>query len=208
MKKKMIDQINKYYTEKIIKYGTTPKGVDWNGYDSQNIRFKQLLKLINEEIQTNQNFNILDFGCGFGSLLTYLKKQSINMSYIGYDISDEMLKQARLIYPNEGQWINKLTNDLKVDYVIASGLFNVKQDQNLQEWEQYIINTLDLINSVAKKGFSFNILTSYSDKEFLKDHLYYASPEYYFKYCKLNYSKQVALLHDYNLYEFTLIIRK
>ena len=64
------------------------------------------------------------------------------------------------------------------------------------------------MNQISTKGFSFNVLTSYSDKEFMRDYLYYANPLDLFDYCKKNFSKQVALLHDYNLYEFTLLIRK
>ena len=33
--------------------------------------------------------------------------------------------------------------------------------------------------------------------------LYYADPRAFFDLCKRHYSKQVALLHDYGLYEFT-----
>ncbi|MBM3138043.1 MAG: class I SAM-dependent methyltransferase, partial [Chloroflexi bacterium] len=29
-----------------------------------------------------------------------------------------------------------------------------------------------------------------------------------FDYCKVNFSKNVALLHDYKLYDFTIIVRK
>jgi SAM-dependent methyltransferase len=205
--KKIIEEVNKYYTEKVLEHGPTPKGVDWNGEHSQQIRFKQLVSLINEE-ESYKNPSVLDFGCGFGSLLSYFKKNELNLDYIGYDISQEMLKQAKIIFPNDGSWISSLPDNLNVDYVIASGLFNVKQEQSQIEWENYIFNTLDLINKISIKGFSFNILSTYSDVEFMKNYLYYASPELFFKHCKLNYSKQVAILHDYDLYEFTLIIRK
>jgi hypothetical protein len=52
------------------------------------------------------------------------------------------------------------------------------------------------------------VLTKYSDKEYMKEYLYYADPLYLFDYCKKHFSKNVALLHDYNLYEFSIIVRK
>jgi hypothetical protein len=73
---------------------------------------------------------------------------------------------------------------------------------------QYILETLEKINALSVKGFSFNILTSYSDKEYMKDNLFYADPLFFFDYCKKNFSKNVSLLHDYDLYEFTLLIKK
>lgn len=42
----------------------------------------------------------------------------------------------------------------------------------------------------------------------MKEHLYYADPAELFDHCKRNYSRNVALLHDYGLYEFTVLVRK
>ena len=41
--------IEQYYSKKIIEYGPTPRGVDWNGVDSQIIRFEQISKVILEK---------------------------------------------------------------------------------------------------------------------------------------------------------------
>jgi len=42
----------------------------------------------------------------------------------------------------------------------------------------------------------------------MRPDLYYADPLFLFDFCKQNFSKNVALLHDYRLYDFTLIVRK
>ena len=42
----------------------------------------------------------------------------------------------------------------------------------------------------------------------MRPYLYYADPLFLFDYCKKKYSKSVALLHDYGLYEFTILVRK
>lgn len=202
--KDIIDEVNRYYTEKVQTYGATPRGVDWNGTESQELRFAQLLKMADRD----SSFSLLDYGCGFGSLYAYLQKDHVAPAYTGYDISEEMLSKARELFPGQGTWLNRIPEGFTADYVVASGLFNVKQDQPAGTWEAYMLETLDHMNAIAQKGFSFNVLTSYSDKEFMKDYLYYASPEKLFAHCKTKYSKQVALLHDYPLYEFTLIVRK
>jgi SAM-dependent methyltransferase len=202
----IIDDINKYYSEKIIAHGATPQGVDWNGLDSQENRFSQLMKLV--ESESTGRFSLLDFGCGYGSLLDYLKKLNKNTHYFGYDISEEMLKKAAENHSKKDVWLNKLDEHFKVDYVVASGLFNVKLNQNTQDWENYIVETLDYFDKISNKGFAFNILTSYSDKHFMKEYLYYASPENYFTICKTRYSKQICLLHDYGLFEFTILVKK
>ncbi len=207
MKSVILENIDKYYTSKIIEFGATPKGVDWNSLESQELRFS----ILSEIIEKKDDFSILDFGCGFGSMYDfYLKKDFSNFNYSGYDISEQMILEAknRHSIKNNLNWLTKLDNKLQVDYVIASGIFNVKQDESDKKWLDYILETLSLINKMSKKGFSFNVLTKYSDKEYKKDYLYYADPLFLFDFCKKNFSKYVTLKHDYPLYEFTIIVKK
>jgi hypothetical protein len=63
-------------------------------------------------------------------------------------------------------------------------------------------------NELSRKGFASNFLTGYSDAEKMRADLYYADPLSLFDYCKRNFSKNVALLHDYRLYDFTILVRK
>jgi hypothetical protein len=42
----------------------------------------------------------------------------------------------------------------------------------------------------------------------MRRHLYYADPCYLFDTCKKRFSRNVALLHDYEAYDFTIIVRK
>ena len=44
---KILTDINEYYSQKLREHGTTPKGVDWNGIESQELRFKTLLNINN-----------------------------------------------------------------------------------------------------------------------------------------------------------------
>lgn len=204
---KILELVNSYYSNKVIKYGSTPRGVDWNSKESQEVRFQQLINVINRQ----DSFSLLDFGSGYGALYSFLKAQGIiEFSYTGYDISIEMTDKGKdFLGENDSlNWLNKMNYENKYDYTIASGIFNVKMEVDEKDWEYYIQNSLDQINKVTTKGFSFNMLTTYSDEEFMKDNLYYANPEKIFSYCKQKYSHQVALLHDYDLYEFTILVRK
>jgi hypothetical protein len=51
------------------------------------------------------------------------------------------------------------------------------------------------------------VLSLYSDPERRRPDLFYADPLFLFDYCKTRFSKAVALLHDYPLYEFTVLVR-
>ncbi len=201
----ILDSVNNYYTEKIKEHGVSPRGVDWNSTESQELRFEQLCKVINDK----NSFSILDYGCGYGALLQYLNKSGYNSSYYGFDISDEMIAQAKKSNGNDNAvWTTKLASEETFDYTIASGIFNVRLGTNDADWTNYIQETLTTLNKYSKKGFSFNMLTSYSDKEYMRDYLFYANPAYFFDFCKKKFSKYVAVLHDYPLYEFTILVRK
>ena len=197
------NRVKSYYNEKLKAFGPTARGVDWNGEESQILRFEQLDKLID----TDQAFSILDYGCGYGAMYEFLlAKYGDRMTYYGYDLSVEMVEAAQKKHP-QGPIFSPELPKVQVDYVVASGIFNVKMEVKEQDWEDYIKKTLQSIHQLTVKGFAFNILTSYSDPPYMKEYLYYAQPEQWFGYCKLAFSPWVALNHDYPLYEFCIIVR-
>ncbi len=195
-----------YYSEKLAQYGETPRGVDWNGAESQELRFEQLCKIIDGR----QLFSINDLGCGYGALQDFLTAHFPEFSYSGFDVSENMIKSAKRRYQSieHTRFIVSSHPDHIADYGIASGIFNVRLDRSDDEWQTYIETMLDILDRTSQIGFSFNCLTSYSDMDRIHDYLYYANPCTLFDLCKRRYSRNVALLHDYGLYEFTILVRK
>jgi len=59
---------------------------------------------------------------------------------------------------------------------------------------------------MSRAGFAFNCVSHYVD--YRVPTLYYADPLRFFDHCKRRYSRFVSLLHDYPLYEFTILVRK
>jgi SAM-dependent methyltransferase len=203
---KLLSEVNAYYTDKILKNGLTPQGVDWNSAESQNLRFE----ILSADINNYSSFSVVDYGCGYGSMFDFYKKRYNDFTFYGYDISEEMINNAKEIHKNDinSKWYTEFNDVPDADFVIASGIFNVRLENSEKEWFEYIIDTLNVINNKAIKGFSFNMLTHYSDVEYMKDYLYYADPLFIFDYCKRNFSRYVALKHDYPLYEFSISIKK
>lgn len=199
----ILTRVQEYYDEKLRTHGATARGVDWKSPESQELRFAQLIKLIDHD----RPFTINDFGCGYGALIDYLESCGLQFQYVGFDISSEMTARAAELYPGSSFVTDKV--DLpEADYTIASGIFNVRLSTGDDEWKHYMLDVLDTMNSLSKRGFAFNALTKYSDAEFMRPDLYYADPLFFFDHCKTNYSKFVTLLHDYPLYEFTILVRK
>ena len=207
MTKISLDSIATYYDNKLQEYGTTSRGVDWKDDDSHQLRFEQLLKVLPESSETD--VSLLDYGCGYAALLDCLLKRQMPVCYHGFDIAPLMLEQARCRYPQSTHyWYGRLEDLTPVDYVVASGIFNVRLEEDDYAWESYILDTLHQFDRLSDKGFSFNALTSYSDPEYMRKDLHYANPLTLFDYCKQNFSRHVSLLHDYGLYEFTILVRK
>jgi SAM-dependent methyltransferase len=201
-----INQIKQYFGDKLDNYGATPQGADWNSEASQLTRFEQLFQVVDP----SSSFSIIDYGCGYGAFVDFLVKKGCQFKYAGFDILDDMLLKAREIHKDRPYCtFTSLESELSpADYAVESGIFNIRLEYSYNEWTGYVIQTLQKMNNLSRKGFAFNMLTSYSDPPYMKPHLYYADPCYYFDYCKRNFSRNVSLLHDYNLYDFTILVKR
>lgn len=203
----LLAEVANYYTERLSEHGVTARGVDWNGEEGQIIRFEQLCKIIDPK---RTSFKLNDIGCGYGALLDYLADKYVNCTYLGIDVSIEMIKAA-IEQHATSKYVRFITGsapDESADYGLASGIFNVRLERTDEEWLNYVQETLDVLDQTSLSGFAFNCLTSYSDEHKKRNHLYYADPCKLFDLCKRRYSRHVALLHDYGLYEFTILVRK
>jgi SAM-dependent methyltransferase len=202
----LLAEVNRYYSGKIRAHGANHHGVDWNSKQGQELRFEQLCKIL----PRTEPYTINDLGCGYGALLDYLEARHAPSRYIGIDVSEEMVAAAEQRHRcrANARFIQSHEADEVADYSMASGIFNVRLQQESELWLNYIKATLDVLNHAGRAGFAFNCLTSYSDKDKQQDRLFYADPCQLFDLCKRRYSRNVALLHDYGLYEFTILVRK
>ena len=200
------ERVADYYSEKVRRHGETAQGVDWNSTESQKTRFDQLLGIV---LSGATEYSVLDYGCGYGAIIDVLTERGQPFRYVGYDVSEEMILRARRLHP--GDQCEFTTDEQELgpsDYVVASGVLNVRLEVSKAQWKEYVLETLDDLHRLSLKGFAFNALTSYSDPDHMRDDLFYADPSWLFDHCKRTYSGQVALLHDYGLYEFTILVRK
>lgn len=202
----ILSEVADYYSSKLALHGETPQGVDWNGIEGQYLRFKQLNTIIDEQ----KAFSINDVGSGYGAFFDFLRERHAEFSYDGIDVSENMINAARQRYNGESHARFHVGSEPAriADYGIASGIFNVRLGRSDSEWLTYLESVLDTLDRTSRLGFAFNCLTSYSDSDKMRDYLYYADPCMLFDLCKRRYSRNVALLHDYDLYEFTILVRK
>ena len=182
--------------------------MNWSSSKSQYLRFKQLCK-----IGILKNHTLHDIGCGSGELLIFLKKNNIRFkSYLGSDISNIMIELCKRKFSKEKNAsfktldIHKINNIKIADYVVASGIFNIKNNITSKVWKIYVFNTILKMFKYAKKGIAFNLMTfdtTYRDKK-----IFYLSVDEILRFLRKKVSKKIIINHSYNLWEYTVFVYK
>lgn len=201
-------KLNDYFSEKLETFGTTPKGVDYNGPEAQERRFEQLVKVIDP----SRPFTVIDYGSGYGAMFDFLQKRGWQFEYYGIDLIEKMVlagRESHQSFPN-AHFTTQESEVPVADYLLAGAIFNIKLDATYEDWQEFVVTTLRRMDALCSKGFSFNMLTKYSDADRMaqRPDLFYGDPLFFFDFCKRNFSRNVALLHDYGLYDFTILVRK
>jgi SAM-dependent methyltransferase len=206
MSDRLLARVKDYYQEKVRTHGATARGVDWSSEESQELRFRELARAL----PADGSISVLDYGCGYGALLGYLRNLRPGVRYQGYDISEAMVSEARSRWHGVGDatFTDRANELLAADYVLASGIFNVRLEATDDEWTTLMLETIERLATLAVHGLAFNVLSLYSDPPRRRPDLYYADPLALFDHCKRRLSPHVALFHDYPLYEFTMVVRK
>jgi len=119
-----------FYSDLAAKHGASLAGVGQTAR-SQTKRFAAILKIGDLEGRT-----LLDVGCGYGHLYTYLQNRRISVDYTGFDITPAMIEIARQANPeiaDRFQLVDIMTEDLsgQYDYVVCNGALNVDWGNNL-----------------------------------------------------------------------------
>jgi SAM-dependent methyltransferase len=140
-------------------------------------------------------------------MFEYLVEQAYPVSaYTGTDISPDMLVAAReRVRDPRAEFVQAAAPPHDADYVFVSGTFNVRFDATDEGWGAYVQDTLRILAARARRGLAFNLLTTYVD--WRDETLFYADPHAFFDFCRTELSRRVSLLHDYPLYEWTMLVR-
>jgi SAM-dependent methyltransferase len=184
-----------FFSEQFKKFGDDAQGVNWGSKESQYARFK----ILAEYLDDIENSTIIDAGCGFGDFYQFLIENNKKpKSYMGLDITEDMVKSAKLKFDGVNFEVKDILNDElpKADYYIASGSLNML---TYKSTNKFIKNCFDSAN----KRFVFNILSSHSD--FFEYGYNYVSPSELLANC-MAVTPKVSLRHDYLPHDFTIIM--
>lgn len=192
------------YTSNVEKYGAEPAAVGWRDRETHELRFDKLCEVLPRD---GVPFTVNDHGSGYGALFEYLVAKDYPVSaFCGTDISVDMLEVARArVTDPRAAFVEATLPPSEADYTFVSGTFNVRLGASEEAWEQYVKDTLVTLAERSRRGLAFNLLSTYVD--WRDDNLFYADPKSFFDFCRTELGRYVSLLHDYPLYEWTMLVR-
>lgn len=200
-----LTDIANLYSASLEKNGSTPRGVGWRDEGSQYLRFEKLSRVIDDRTP----FTVNELGCGYGAMFEYFRDSGLPLGgFRGHEIARPMFDVARTRIGASP--IVTLSDSPKLDqpadFSFASGIFNVRLEFDEATWTAYVEDTLANLSEFSRRGFAFNVLSTYVD--YREPHLFYADPMRFFDLCKRKLGRYVSLSHDYPLYEWTMTVRK
>lgn len=170
----------------------------WRSDHDQQIRFAALAKIAPLNGKT-----ILDAGCGYADLFSYLRDRFAITHYYGVEQIPELvdiaisryghLPKARFI---SGSFLNR---ELPVcEYVFASGSLNYSSSD-----PTFIYKAISKLYNYCSEGLAFNLLSTVSAPGFLTAY----TPEDILAYCR-TLSRRVTLDDSYAAEDFTVFMYK
>lgn len=190
--------INQYHKKRLRQFGLSAKSLGWIDQQSQWQRFA----VFAEHIDFNKR-SVLDLGCGFGDLLSYLEveaKVSVQ-DYLGMDCSSSFIARAKQRqFATDCQFIQGDFSRGPLpssDIVIASGSLNYHSRQ-----KDYVIEMIEKMAQTARYQVGFNLLDA--QKIANTSTLTAYNKQGLVRYCQARFS-QVQCIDNYSDHDFTLI---
>ena len=201
------DNVAKFYTEKILTYGDSPKSLCQGKNNKADLRYASVAK----HMQLNEkNISVLDVGCGFGDFFYYLQRHGWSGTYLGIDITAEAIAIAKKKYAGVtfevGDLYSSYPDDNKsglFDYVISISAFTLKIASASSD--NYYSRCMEKMFLLSKKACIISgIMSSYVDYQ--KEMAWHADPAAWFERA-MQLTRCVVLDHSFLPYEFSLVLR-
>ena len=165
------DSLIKHYNKQIDTFGPTTGALQWYSKFTQEERYKVICNQIKEP-----NISLLDVGCGCGDLYNYIKTNNYDIHYTGIDISANMIISAQKAYPSGNFKCLNLTTictNNSFDYIVASGVFNLRMKNHLTT----MLSQIQTMLQHANKGVIINFLSHKVAKWSKSNEFVYTNPE-------------------------------
>jgi len=148
-------QTTRFYEDHVRRFGYSFRALGFGRRSSQEKRFAAAAAL-----GSFHGKRVLDVGCGFGDLLSWLKARGIEPRYTGLDICRSMIERCRKRFAGTaarfmiGDALTFVTDE-PYDYIVASGIFGYKA----ADTRQRVQPTLERLFDLTRIGLALNFLS-------------------------------------------------
>lgn len=176
-----------------------------NSLQSQTKRFEVATQLFKYDNQ----FSLLDLGTGLCDFYPYLIDLGfVFTDYTAVDINSNFINKVKPLYPEvnfiEGSVYEVLELDKKFDYVVASGIYNLGANVDLNT--AFILKQFKELFPIISKGFVVNFLSMWAKK---KNPLsVYYDPIKMLHLFRQNFGTRITFYHNYMPHDFTIMVHK
>lgn len=128
----------------------------WSSEEEQITSFQTLLQVVLPGfIPQKQTIELLDVGCGQGDLYQLASSTFGKVNYTGIDFSPKMIEIAKKKYPKGNFELSNLNSiEKQYDFVIGSGIFNIKTENHIDHVKKSILKLFKL----SKIGISLSFI--------------------------------------------------
>lgn len=199
-----------HYEDCLARYGDTHRGVDWPNPLDAALRYRVMLDLVlGDRGRTTAPAALLDFGCGAGHFLEFLREHAIpGIDYRGIDLSERFILLCRSKFPGVTfHHLDVLEPAALVptsDYIIANGVFTEKRDLSFEEMMAYFQAMLRKLWPAARRGMAFNLMSAHVEQQ--RDILFHVPLDRLATFLTGEISRHLAVRMDYGLYEYTVFV--
>jgi SAM-dependent methyltransferase len=190
------------YQALLHQYGPVPQALGWGDCPRQAVRFSVLW----EEMRPFPEASVLDVGCGFADLCTFLRGKGWRGRYRGIDLVPEMVQIACQRHPSEDIRVLDLTAappEEPADFVYESGIFNYRLPGG--DEKEHATAMLQVMFRTATRAVVCDWLSAYVDFE--RPEACHWDPSFVLRTGRA-LTKRLRLRMDYLPYEFAVILCK
>jgi SAM-dependent methyltransferase len=208
MEKGYLDIVS-HYESCLERHGDSHLGVDWPNLGDAEKRYRVMLEVISSRGAWDE-VTLLDFGCGTGALLSYLRTQGVRgVRYAGLDLSPKFIAVCRGKFPETPFWhMDVLENDAlgEYDFIVMNGVFTEKRGLSFEAMLEYFQRTISTLWKHARIGMAFNVMTKHVDWE--RDDLFHLPFDTLAAFLRRELGRNFIFRNDYGLYEYTAYVYK
>jgi SAM-dependent methyltransferase len=196
-RKRIVDR----HRDSLHRFGHSPAALYWSSREVQEIRFRMLC-----DIGIEAGDSVLDVGCGFADLKSWIERWRCPVRYTGIDLSPDILAVASREQPDArlicGDIFDLEAEPESYDWVLLSGALN----EALMDEGRYARAVIARMFQLARRGAAFNLLNARYMAMFSFG-LQRFDPEAMLAYCR-SLSPHCELHDDYLDNDFTIWMRR